>query len=137
MVNMNKLKRPSVNSKNRLWQHIHRARSGHPSPVYEWMREVGLENVEVIDLEAVVETEDAEDLEAVWIARLIERGHPIVNRRGRDGIARSMAAESKALIGDKAKGRVTWIAGKTGDEAGWTDERRRAQSDRIRTRNAG
>lgn len=155
MVNMNKLKRPAIyalhagdfrmayvgttskNSKNRLWEHIYRARNGHPSPVYEWMREVGIENVEVVDLEAVIETEDAIEREAHWIARLIGQGHPIVNRKGRDGVANSMADESKAIIGEKARGRVTWIAGLTGEAAGWTEERRRAQADRVRARNAG
>lgn len=151
---MNKLKRPAIyalhagdfrmayvgttskNSKNRLWEHIYRARKGHPSPVYEWMREVGIENVEVIDLEAVTDDTDSLVREAHWIARLIEEGHPVVNRIARDGVPRSQAEVTKGLIRDKNRGNVPWIAGRTGEAAGWTEERRRAQADRIRAVNA-
>lgn len=124
----------SKNSKNRLYEHIYRARSGHPSPVYMWMREVGTDHVQVVDLVKVEDDSLREVLEAATIAHMIKAGHPLTNRMSRDGTPGSMAEESKRLIGEKAHGRPTWIKGKTGEDAGWTDARRRAQSDRIRAR---
>lgn len=154
MVNMNKLKRPAIyalhtgdhryfyvgatcqNSQTRLWEHIHRARSGHTGPVYAWMREVGIANVEVVDLEPITEPENRAVQEAACIARMIEAGHPLVNRIARDGVPNSMSAESKALLSARRAGKPTWIKGRRGDDAGWTDARRQAQSDRMKARRA-
>lgn len=68
-----------INTKNRLWEHRYRARSGHNSPVYQWMREVGIDNVqiEVIAREADVTLRDA--LEVAAIAQLKDAGYPLVN----------------------------------------------------------
>jgi len=153
LVNMNKFKDPAIyalragdgeiryvgatkgNSKNRLWEHIYRANSGHRGPVYVWMREVGVRNVEVIDLEKIDDVSRIHEIEADWIRRLIEEGVDLVNQIARDGIVNSMSEESKKRIGSAKKGRDTWIKGKTGDAAGWTAERRAKQSARIRELN--
>lgn len=155
MVNMNKFKDPAIyalyvddgvyyyvgsttgNSKNRLWEHIYRGRAGHDSPVYHWMREVGLENVRVIDLEKVSDISNIKSIEAVWIKGLIAEGQPLLNQISRDGVVNSMSDESKRKIGSRAKGRPTWIKGKTGYAAGWTEARRKKQAETIRKRQLG
>jgi hypothetical protein len=147
MVNMNKFRDPavyalhagdgvyayvgstSVNSKMRLYEHISRARRGHPSPVYEWMRSVGVENVVVVDLLKCFDPNDRLKLEAQLIVDFIAQGYPLVNRVSRDGVIGSMSEESKRLISEKQAGRPSWITGKRGVEAGWTDERREASSE--------
>lgn len=151
MVNMNKLRDPSIyalfvregeyhyigstsiNAQNRLWEHIHRARSGHDAPVYAWMREVGIENVRFCVLVSESDTEAREKIEAQMICQFIEQGHPLKNRISRDGVVRSMSDESKAIISKKQTGKKTWIYGKRGLDAGWTDERRKAQSERMKS----
>jgi len=122
----------SKNSKNRLYEHIYRARSGHMGPVYVWMREVGLENVQVVDLAKVADDDLRLRLEATTIAHLIQAGYPLVNRISRDGVPNSMADESRKLISAAHSGRPTWIKGKSGIEAGWTERRREAQRERMR-----
>lgn len=121
----------SKNSQNRLYEHIYRARSGHSGPVYQWMRGVGLENVQVVDLVKEPDAATRAAIEAATIARLIDEGHPLRNQVARDGVPGSMSADSRDLIGAKARGRVTWIAGKRGEAAGWTQERRDAMKQRM------
>lgn len=118
-----------VNVKTRLWEHRSRGRSGHSAPVYEWMRSVGVELVE-----AVVLDEDA-STESEWIVKLLAEGHPLANQKSVDGVENSMSTATKKKIGasNSAKG-PTWIKGKTGEAAGWTPERRAAQSARMRER---
>jgi len=123
------------NSQNRLYEHIYRARIGHMAPVYQWMREVGLDNVETVDLVKVHELRLLDILEATTIATLIADGYPLTNRLARDGRPGSMADETKQLVGKPKRGRPTWIKGKTGAAAGWTEERRKAQSERMKARN--
>lgn len=148
MVNMNKYKNPAIyalyaeegvysyigstskNSLNRLWEHNYRARNGHTAPVYEWMRSVGIENVRVIDLISLVDVANPAELEAQTIANYIAAGHPLVNQISRDGVVGSMSESSKKRIGEKNAGKPTWIKGKRGVEAGWTDERRRLLAER-------
>lgn len=150
MVNMNKYKDPAIyalyvdegvfcyigstskNSLNRLWEHNYRAKSGHTAPVYQWMRSVGIENVKVIDLIKLDEVMNAVELEAKTIANYIAAGHPLVNQVSRDGVIGSMSESSKKAIGAKNSGKETWIKGKRGSEAGWSDERKRMQSERMR-----
>jgi len=154
MVNMNKLKDPAVyallagdgqiryvgstsqNATTRLWEHISRARAGHPSPVYQWMRSVPLESISVVVVAREHDPSTREALEASVIKQFLDEGHPLVNRLSRDGRLNSMAPESRALIGAKAKGRDTWTKGKRGEAAGWTPERRARQSERMRNRAA-
>lgn len=68
------------NSDNRLYEHIYRANSGHPSPVYAWMREVGVRNVRVSDLIRVTDPTDLPDLEICAIVQLLGEGFDLVNR---------------------------------------------------------
>ena len=142
MTNMNKLINPSVygltidgrifhyvgstkkNSKNRLWEHIYRANNGHRAPVYEWMRSVGPYNVTVVDIRSTIGMDDVPKLEAQIIKELIENGHPLTNQLGRDGVPGSMSDEARRYLSEDRKGKPTWIKGKRGVEAGWTDERR-------------
>jgi hypothetical protein len=152
MVNMNKYKQPAIyalyvdegvfcyigstskNSLNRLWEHNYRARNGHSAPVYQWMRFVGIENVKVIDLISLDGVDNPVELEAVTIANYIAAGHPLVNQIARDGVPGSMSEHSKKILSDKAAGKPTWIKGRRGVDAGWTDERRRKQSERMKQR---
>jgi hypothetical protein len=148
MVNVNTYRNPSVyalhagdfrfayvgvttkNSKNRLYEHVYRARNGHKAPVYEWMRSVGIRRVRVVDLELVESTDTLPGLELKWIATLLASGHDLRNQIGRDGVANSMSSASRARISDAAKGRPTWIKGLKGEAAGWTEERRAAMRER-------
>lgn len=150
MVNMNKHKEPAIyalytepgvyyyigstskNSLNRLWEHKYRARNNHTAPVYKWMRSAGIENVRVIDLISLAGVSNAAELEAVTIANYLAAGHPLTNQIARDGVVGSMSDYSKQAISEKNSGKSTWIKGKTGVDAGWTAERRAAQSERIR-----
>lgn len=114
-----------TNAKTRWWEHRARARAGHGAPVYEYMRKVGVHNCDI----TVLDTDPV--TEAYWIKRLLDQGHPIQNSLGRDGVPNSHSEESKRKIGEGNAGRRSWIAGRAGDAAGWTDERRIAQSERI------
>ena len=154
MVNMNKFRDPAVyalhagdhryfyvgvtamNSTNRLWAHKARARSGHPAPVYAEMRDLGIENIRVFDLELIKHPERPDQIEASWILRLIQEGHPIANERARDGIPNSMSDAAKARVGKGNAGRPTWIKGKRGEDAGWTDERREQLAQRFAEKRA-
>lgn len=117
-----------VNMKTRLWEHRSRARSGHTAPVYDWMRSVGVDSVEIVELS----NNPAE--EVLIISNLLADGHPLANQTSRDGVANSMSAAARARIGDAKRGRQTWIKGKTGEAAGWTDERREAASEAMKRR---
>jgi len=154
MVNMNKWRDPSiyalfvepekyhyigstsVNAQNRLWEHICRARAGHDGPVYVWMREVGIENVQVSVLVREPDAEKRKLVEAQMIRDFIEQGHLLKNQISRDGVIGSMSSESKRLISKKQLGKKPWTFGKKGVEAGWTEERRKAQSERMKARYA-
>lgn len=70
----------SVNSDNRLYEHISRARAGHRAPVYQWMREVGPENVRVVDIVRERDKEMREALEVSAIAQFLAEGFPLTNR---------------------------------------------------------
>lgn len=117
------------NPKTRLWEHRSRARAGHPGPVYVWMREVGIENVEIVVLEANISQEVA------WIVRLLEAGEPLRNEMSSDGVGYSWSASSKEKLSEAKAGKATWIKGKKGEAAGWSLERRAAQAERIRRLN--
>jgi hypothetical protein len=116
----------SRNSDNRLYQHISRAQHGHMAPVYVWMRDVGIRNVQVIDLELVADKQVRQTHEAEWIARLISEGYPLTNELARNGVADSLSEELKKRMSETRKGKPTWITGKQGEEAGWTEARRLA-----------
>lgn len=88
----------SKNSQNRLYEHIYRARVGHTAPVYQWMREVGLENVQVVDIAKETDAETRDALEVILIAQLIAEGHPLRNQIARDGHPGSMSEYSRDLI---------------------------------------
>lgn len=142
MVNVNHRREPAVyalhtgdhryfyvgatrkNSQNRLYQHVSRALEGHSAPVYVWMRTVGVRNVQAFDLESITDTTACEKIEAVWIQRLIREGHPLTNRIARDGVPHSVSRESVAISSATRRGKPTWIKGKRGEDAGWTDARR-------------
>lgn len=143
---MNKFKKPSIyaltepdggffyvgrtklNSQNRLWEHIYRARINHSAPVYQKMNQVGVSNVTVIDLEYLSDDQDARMVEAWWIKSLIGSGYDIVNALARDGVPDSWSREMRERGMLSRRGIPTWIKGKKGEEAGWTQERRLAQS---------
>lgn len=145
MVNMNKHKDPCIygltsdagvfyvgttktNAQNRLWEHIYRARSGHIAPVYQRMREIGLDNIGFTILRNLEPDDDALAIEASIIFDLLASGVDLSNQKARDGVPESMSAKSKALIGVANGGKPTWIKGLTGERAGWTDARRKEQS---------
>jgi len=121
----------SVNSDNRLYEHIYRARSGHASPVYEKMRDLGIENVRVVDLSPITSGEIPKMVEAKWINKLFKSGYPLTNQSSLDGQPDSMSERSKELISIANRGRPTWIKGKKGETAGWTDERRAKMAERA------
>lgn len=120
-----------VNAKTRWWEHRSRARAGHNAPVYEWMRESGVDQIDFEIIERVTTDEDVLNAEARVIAQYLMDGHPLANQKALDGVPDSMSEASKRRIGDPKKGKATWIKGKTGLDAGWTPERRAAQSARI------
>lgn len=124
----------TVNIRTRLWEHRSRARSGHTAPVYRWMRLVGIENVEIVELAA---GDDLRALEVECLVRLRADGHVLYNQSGVDGREHSMSVRTRRLLGASRRGKPTWIKGKRGVEAGWTEERRRAQSERRRAAVSG
>ena len=117
-----------VNMKTRLWEHRSRARSGHIAPVYGWMRAVGIDAVEIVELDSNTRNETQ------WIVKLLADGHPLANQKARDGVENSMSAASKERIGAPRRGKDTWIKGRTGEAAGWTEARRAEQSARMKAR---
>lgn len=121
-----------VNTKTRWWEHRSRARSGHSAPVYNWIRQIGVENLQIETICHVQDEADAAALEAEYIKQFIDEGHPIHNQIGRDGIANSNAERMKQMLSEQRRGKPTWIKGKKGIEAGWTEERRLAQQERFR-----
>ena len=124
----------SINALNRWWQHRYRARSGHSAPVYEYMRSVGIDKVEWLVIQKVMPGDNPKSLEVIHIARLIESGVELVNQIGRDGVPDSWSEEMKQKVGKSHAGRKSWTSGKSGEDAGWTEERRRAQSERMKAR---
>lgn len=125
--------RTSVNPLNRWWEHRYRAKF-HDSPLYRKWREVGHDSVGFTVLERVTPGDDLRQREAWWIAHLIDSGVDLVNQEGRNGIANSMSPETRAKISAARKGRSTWIKGKTGEEAGWTEQRKAALREAARKR---
>jgi hypothetical protein len=119
----------------RMWEHRSRARSGHPAPVYERMREVGIDNVTMVRLQGLKPDDDAEAIELVWIRHMLQDHQPIVNDMSVDGVLHSNGPSMRRRVSATKRGRSTWIKGKTGEAAGWTDERRAAQAARIRALN--
>lgn len=117
-----------VNMRTRLWEHRSRARAGHSAPIYDWIRLVGVDAVEVVELD------NDPNREVFWITKLLNEGHPIQNQVSRDGVSNSMSAASRKKIGAPKRGKPTWIKGKTGESAGWTQARREAQSARMKAR---
>lgn len=125
----------TVNAKTRWWEHRSRARSGHDAPVYSWMRERGVDSIQIEILCNIPAGADRAQLEAEYISDFIRNGHPIQNQIGRDGRPNSNGERMKQILSEKRRGKPTWIKGKRGVEAGWTDERRRATSERMKLRN--
>lgn len=124
-----------TNGLNRYWQHRYRARSGGTSPVHAHIREVvGEENFTWVELEKIpdgLSRDEIQTREANWIAKMISDGNKLVNAHGRDGRKNSWTPERKAEGFPSRRGKPTWIKGKTGEEAGWTDARRRAMAERA------
>jgi len=125
-----------VNTTQRWWEHRYRAKKDHPAPVYQWIRSVGLESVKIRKLEDVPEGADAHLLEIKYIKEMLDQGHPVQNQIGRDGKPHSNGDRMKQILSEKKRGKPTWIKGKTGPEAGWTEERKKAQSERMKQRYA-
>jgi len=129
--------RTSTNMEERFWQHAYRTRIQHQAPVYKKIREVGVQNVEIVALQDVNSAEDdPRSLEAFWIRKMIEDGFPLVNVFGKDGVPDSWDDEIRERAGAPRRGRPTWIKGKTGSEAGWTETRRAGHSLTIRRKAA-
>ena len=123
-----------VNAKTRWWEHRSRARAGHAAPVYDWIRSIGIDNLQYRVLKSVQEIAEVEKVEASLIKSFIESGHPIQNQMGRDGVPKSHTERTKKIVSEKKKGKPTWIKGKRGEEAGWTEERRARQSQTMKAR---
>lgn len=56
------------NSDNRLYEHIYRAHAGHKSPVYTRMRDLGIRNIQVVDLEPITDGSRKVEMETRWIS---------------------------------------------------------------------
>lgn len=125
-----------VNTKTRWWEHRSRARNGHPAPVYDWIRSIGIDNLQIETLAEVPEGSDPHLIEVKFIKQFLDDGHPIQNQIGRDGVPHSNGDRMKQALSRQRKGKPTWIKGKRGIEAGWTEERRKAQSERFKKMNA-
>lgn len=121
-----------VNTKTRWWEHRSRARSGHAAPVYQWIRSIGIENLKIETVCAIPDGTDPAILEAHHIKKFLDAGHPIQNQISRDGVPNSNGERMKQILSSQRKGKPTWIKGKRGIEAGWTEERKKAQSERFR-----
>jgi len=115
----------TVNAKTRYWEHRSRARKMHTAPVYDWIRKVGVDCFSVVELERLEADAQVTLTEARWIKRLIDEGHPLQNQIARDGVPHSNGQRMKDIVSQKHRGKPTWIKGKTGEAAGWTEERRR------------
>jgi hypothetical protein len=66
--------------RRRLQQHLRVARSGHKTPLYDWLRARDADAVEIVELETVYR--DREELgiaEMAWISYLRERGAQLLN----------------------------------------------------------
>jgi len=118
----------TTNIEERMWQHAYRTRSGHSAPVYEYIRCIGIDNVTIKVIRLLEPFDDAKKIEAQIIADAIQNGNELQNQLSRDGVIDSLSDETKKKIGADRKGKPTWIKGKTGIEAGWTDERKAKQS---------
>jgi hypothetical protein len=94
-----------VGPESRLKKHISNAASGRPGKVWDWIREVGPENVHVVTLQTCDNPDDLGLLEEAWIAQLRAVGQ---------------AALNVTHGGWRGKGRV------------WTDEEKAAQSERLK-----
>lgn len=70
----------SLNIVTRMYQHRHRARKGHNAPVYRWMREVGIENVQCHVIAYEQDADIRHGLEVSTIAQLKSMGYPLRNR---------------------------------------------------------
>lgn len=124
----------SVNAKTRYWEHRSRARRNHPAPVYDWIRQVGLDDFTYEVIEIVTEPGGLEQKEAEYIKHYVDNNHPVCNQIARDGRPRSNGERMKKLLSEQKRGKPTWIKGKRGEEAGWTEERRRIASIQMRER---
>jgi len=120
-----------VNTKTRYWEHRSRARNGHGAPVYDWVREVGIDSFTYVELEKLDAGADVAKVEARWIKKLIDQGHTLQNQIARDGVPHSNGQRMKDILSNSRKGKPTWIKGKRGEEAGWTEERRQQQAQRF------
>lgn len=125
-----------VNTKTRWWEHRSRARGGHPAPVYDWIRSIGVDNVQIETLCNVPDEIEPHLIEVEFITKFLNDGHPIQNQIGRDGVPHSNGERMKQSLSNQRRGKPTWIKGKRGIEAGWTDERKRAQAERFKKMNA-
>jgi hypothetical protein len=123
----------STNTQERMWQHSYRARSGHSAPVYEHIRSIGIDNVTIEIIQAVGSSDNAKKIEAEIIKTSIESGLNLKNQIARDGNVDSMSMSAKDKISSKNSGKKTWIAGLRGEEAGWTDDRRKKQAERKKS----
>lgn len=149
MVNMNQYKDPCIyaltgeagvfiyvgrtktNALNRWWEHRYRARINHPAPVYQEMNRRGPDSIGWEVLQFLRDDDDAKAIESSWIKRLIEEGHPLVNALGRDGTPDSIPVEMRETMNRDKRGKPSWTSGKKGEAAGWTEERREAQRQRL------
>ena len=117
--------RTSRSVRARWYEHKYRA-PWHPGPVYEKWRELG--EVTIRELEAG----DDPTRELYWTDLLRSEGNDLVNQLGANGNPYAWSEDSKEKVGRANRGKTTWIKGKTGEAAGWTQERREQQAERIR-----
>lgn len=123
--------RTSVNALNRWWQHKSRASSGHAASVYVRMRDVGVQDTSWVIIERYEDIPAGitpREREAWWILKYLEDGADLVNSNGRDGVPDSWSPEQKERGHASRRGKPTWVKGLTGEDAGWTPERRAEQS---------
>lgn len=93
-----------LGGKRRFSDHLRTARNGKGSPVYQWMRAVGPENVEIHILESLENSSLLPEREIYWIAKYKSMGHNLTNAND-GGSATAMFPETKAKISASKTGK--------------------------------
>jgi hypothetical protein len=120
--------------RKRMHAHRHCARSGHTTPIYAWMREVGVENVVIEEVEVTESRDLGEASEIRWIEHLRSRGYALLNMtdgglhndmtgfhtdEGRERIRQSMLGNTRTLGWEPSdETRALWSAQRMGNPNG-------------------
>jgi len=87
----------------RVNNHRSTAKAGHPAPVNEWIREVGLDNYEGRVLEVVPVGTSLAERAQVWIEGFTKAGHTLVNCTPEQHVKRTKAALDRPEVREKIK----------------------------------